>query len=88
MILGEKFFKLKQNVNSLKEAVETHFRRVIKDIENGLPAVKDEECKEDEYEILLRSDWTCPTCQNLMKAATEACTICRTKRILPKKKNK
>ena len=60
--LGENFFKYKQNVNSLREAVETHFRRVIQDIENGLPAVKDEELKEDEYAILMKQDWTCPTC--------------------------
>ena len=62
MTLGEKFFKFKQNVNTLREAVETHFRRVIKDIERGLPAVQDEEVKENEYAILLKQDWTCPTC--------------------------
>ena len=62
MVLGESFFKYKQNVNTLREAVERHFAKVIQDIENGLPEVKDEETKEDEYSMLLKEDWTCPTC--------------------------
>ena len=62
MHLGEPFFKYKSAVNALKDAVEKHFSTVLKDIENGLPDVKDEENKEDEYSMLLKEDWTCPTC--------------------------
>ena len=71
--MGEEFFKYKSSVNTLREAVETHFRRVLKDIENGLPKVTDEETIEDEYAMLLKEDWTCPTCQNLMRASVQQC---------------
>ena len=61
----------------------------MKDIENGLPSVKDEETKEDEVAELLKENWTCPTCQNTMAANLEQCNICRTKRpLLAKLKGK
>lgn len=41
--LGERFFRYKQDVNSLKTAVETHFSKVINQIEAGLPDIQDED---------------------------------------------
>jgi hypothetical protein len=49
--------------------VQRHFAKVIQDIENGLPEVKDEEMKmEDEF--VEPSEWLCPVCKNLMAKAT------------------
>lgn len=39
MMLADRFFKFKQEVNSLKEAVEKHFSKVISDLEAGMPDV-------------------------------------------------
>lgn len=41
--LGEKFYRYKQDVNTLKYAVDTHFTRIISQIEAGLPDVKEDE---------------------------------------------
>lgn len=42
MMLGESFFKYKQEVNTLRIAVDNHFNRVISQIEAGLPDVVDD----------------------------------------------
>lgn len=50
--LGERFFKYKQDVNSLRETVEHHFSKVINQIEAGLPDIKDdEECKGEDDDV-------------------------------------
>lgn len=46
--LGERFFKYKQEVNTLRDAVERHFSKVINQIEAGLPDVPDDENDEDD----------------------------------------
>ena len=43
MHLGENFFKFKQEVNSLSDAVERHFTHIINQIEAGLPGIVDDE---------------------------------------------
>jgi len=43
--LGERFFKYKQDVNNLRSAVETHFSKVINQIEAGLPDIQDDDDK-------------------------------------------
>jgi hypothetical protein len=40
--LGEKFIKMKMELNSLKDVVERHFSKAINQLEAGLPEVKDE----------------------------------------------
>lgn len=35
--LGERFYKYKQDVNSMRDTVERHFSKVISQIEAGLP---------------------------------------------------
>ena len=61
--LGERFFKYKQDVNTLRDAVERHFSKVINQIEAGLPDVEDEENMGD-IDIVEGDTWTCPTCTN------------------------
>ena len=41
--LGERFFKYKMEVNSMRDIVERHFSKVINEIEAGLPSIRDEE---------------------------------------------
>jgi hypothetical protein len=64
--LGEKFFKFKQDVNTLKDTVERHFSKVINEIEAGLPSVSFEEVKEDDDEdtdfFIKAKNWTCVNC--------------------------
>jgi hypothetical protein len=70
MHLGERFFKYKQDVNSMRSTVEQHFSHVINQIEAGLPdIVDDEECKDEDNDIFEGAKtWTCLTCtmQNQM----------------------
>ena len=81
--IGERFFKYKQDVNGLKSVVETHFSKVINQIEAGLPEIMDD----SEIKMVGELDkfnkaqtWTCPTCTNLNQMSVELCQICRTKR--------
>ena len=50
MHLGEKFFKYKQEVNTMRDTVERHFSKVINEIEAGLPSVSFEEVKVEDDE--------------------------------------
>jgi len=65
--LGDRFFRYKQDVNNLRSTVETHFSKVINQIEAGLPDIQDEDDKLDkEMDIFDKAPtWTCPTCTNL-----------------------
>ena len=88
---GEKFFRYKQNINGLKDALEKHFTKVINEIEAGLPSVQVEETKEGEDEeddVFKATSWTCITCTSLNNMNTERCNICRTKRPTDAKKKK
>lgn len=66
--MGDRFFKYKQDVNTLRDAVERHFSKVINQIEAGLPEVHDEESSDNQEEIdrfNSATTWTCPTCTNI-----------------------
>lgn len=80
--LGDRFFKYKQDVNSLRDAVERHFSKVINQIEAGLPDVTDEEEKteDDVDKYNAATTWTCPTCTNINQMNVEVCAICKTKK--------
>ena len=69
-------------MNSLRDAVERHFSKVINQIEAGLPDVPDEEEKVDDDVDRYNSatTWTCPTCTNINLMNVEACGICKTKK--------
>jgi hypothetical protein len=47
-ILDESFFVYKQTINIFKSAVENHFRRVVHQVEAGLPDVEDDKSDEEE----------------------------------------
>jgi hypothetical protein len=80
--LGERFFKYKQQVNSLKETLERHFGTVISEIEAGLPSVQVEESKEgdddEEDNFSKATTWTCIICTTQNPMANPRCSICRT----------
>ncbi len=74
--LGERFFKYKQEVNSLKETLERHFGTVISEIEAGLPCVEVEESKEDDDEddtFSKATTWTCIICTTANPMTSERC---------------
>ncbi len=78
--LGERFFKYKQEVNSLKETLERHFGMVISEIEAGLPSVEVEETTEDDEEddtFSKATTWTCITCTTANPITNERCQTCR-----------
>ena len=79
---GERFFKYKQEVNSLKDTLERHFGTVISEIEAGLPSVEVEESKneEDDEEDSFNkaTTWTCIICTTANPMANLKCQICRT----------
>jgi hypothetical protein len=62
--IGEKFFRYKQDVNTLRDAVERHFSKVINQIEAGLPEVANEEKNDEDVDMMEATSWTCPTCTN------------------------
>ncbi len=80
--LGERFFKYKQDVNSLKETLERHFSTVIGEIEAGLPSVQVEEskdCDDDEEDTFNKAKtWTCIMCTTPNPIGNTRCQICRT----------
>jgi hypothetical protein len=80
--VGERFFKYKQEVNGLKSVVETHFSKVINQIEAGLPEIMDDhEIKTAEIDRYNKATiWTCPTCTNVNQMSIDHCQACRTKR--------
>ena len=49
--LGDRFFRYKQEVNSLRSTLESHFSKVINSIEAGLPEVQEEEGKIEEDDV-------------------------------------
>jgi len=75
MHLGEKFFKYKQDVNTLRDTVERHFSKVINEIEAGLPIVCVEEVKEEDDEesdfFTKAKNWTCINCTMVNQMAFE-----------------
>lgn len=75
MILADKFFKFKQEVNSLKDTVEKHFSKILGDLEAGMPDVPAGD--EDEDIDLGGTNWTCPTCTNENPQKMDKCGICR-----------
>lgn len=60
--LGEKFFKYKEEINTLRSTLGEHFSRVIIQIEAGLPDVKDEKGENESDLVFTDTSWTCPTC--------------------------
>lgn len=81
--MGERFFKYKQDVNDLKSVVETHFSKVINQIEAGLPDIKDDiddNTITEADRFSKATTWTCPTCTNLNQMSMDLCQICRTKK--------
>lgn len=60
--LGDRFFRYKQDVNTLRSTLEGHFSRVINQIEAGLPEVKDEGGVPEDDVFSNAPTWTCPTC--------------------------
>jgi len=78
--LGDRFFKYKQDVNTLRSTLEGHFSRVINQIEAGLPDVKEEEGIKEDDVFSSSPTWTCPTCTVVNQMTNEQCQICRTKR--------
>jgi hypothetical protein len=80
MVLGEMFFKYKQEVNTLRIAVDNHFNRVITQIEAGLPDVVDDKPRgeEDEDDIFGGAkEWTCMVCTTRNPMSQNNCQICR-----------
>ena len=82
--LKEEFFKFKCNSSDIIDAVEGHFGRVLKQIRNDFPDIKEEESKED----IDSSDddggpttkaavqWTCYICTTLNDKSADKCSIC------------
>lgn len=66
MHLGERFFKYKQDVNTMRDTVERHFSKIINEIEAGLPSVSYEEVKKEDDEdqdfFTKGKTWTCINC--------------------------
>ena len=65
-IMGEKFFKYKQEIITLREAAERHLNSAVADIEAGLPDVAVEKTTKRRDvlfdEIAEKADWRCRTC--------------------------
>ena len=80
--IGERFTKYKEECNSLKELVETHFSKCINQIEAGLPEVYDVLTKAGEFSLSVddMDTWTCPVCTTVNKKEQVVCPICHTKK--------
>jgi hypothetical protein len=62
LLLGERFYKFKTEINGLKHALETHFSRIIATLEAGLPGVEEVEGVAELDTFSGAQNWTCPTC--------------------------
>ena len=67
-------------MNTLREAVERHFSKVINQIEAGLPEVEQDEDNCEDVDMVQTDTWTCPTCTNINNKDVQQCGICRTQR--------
>ena len=80
MHLGDRFFKYKQDVNTLRDTVERHFSKVINEIEAGLPIVcveeVEEEDDEDEDFFTKAKNWTCINCTRVNEMRNISCHTC------------
>ncbi len=67
MFLAAKFFRYKEQVTTLRNAVEHHFNNVMREISNGLPSISDEqEDSNIDYTFdgtNVGNKWTCRVCQ-------------------------
>lgn len=96
MQLGLKFRNFKEDVNSLRIAVDSHFTRVVQQLEDGLPDVIDETCANSSggnvpgkstshkggslYKFETSAAWMCLLCLNENAKDATQCTICRSNR--------
>jgi rubrerythrin len=95
--LKEEFYKFKAKAGQTRNAVETHFTKILASIKNDFPEVKDEEGKEDEDSSDdeggpskdANVEWTCYICTTRNGATTNTCPACNAPRnILFTKKGK
>lgn len=74
--LGEKFFKFKQDLITLRATLENHFNKCLVSIQQGLPEVVDDD--DDDDEILFEmAQWTCKICKIHMKKEELTCRNCK-----------
>lgn len=61
---GEKFFKFKEVVNTMKDVLENHFNTVCTSIQNGLPEVANSTEDDVDYKFdgTNGGKWACVTC--------------------------
>lgn len=83
--LKEEFFKFKTDACSIRNAVETHFIKVLAQIKNDFPDVKEEELKGDEVDssdeeggptTKANVQWTCYICTTRNDKAADNCISC------------
>ena len=78
--LGERFFKYKQDMNTMKQTLERHFSAIINDIEEDFPSVQVEDCKEeeeyDDFAFINTTNWTCFICRSKNTNDSPFCTEC------------
>ena len=78
--MGEKFFKYKQEIITLRASTEKFLNMTMNDIAQGLPSVTAEENtkKRDVLfdEIAEKSDWQCRICLGKNKKGVKTCTTC------------
>ena len=92
--LKEQFFKFKTDAAQIRNAVETHFTKVLSSIKNDFPEVKDEEGKEDLDSSDMEGgpstnaevEWTCYICQVHNPAINNKCSTCQAPRNVLKAK--
>ena len=75
--LCEKFFAYKQDLISLRSALENHFKNCLESIQNGLPEVDDEEDFNTKEIVFFKKTWTCRLCKLHFLDDVLQCSNCK-----------
>ena len=80
--LTDKFFAYKQEIVTLRTALNNHFNQCMTSIKNGLPEVEEEVKDEADYtfDASMVGKWTCRVCQVRNNADVKQCVTCRSDR--------
>lgn len=78
--LGERFYKYKSDINSLRTVLERHFSEIITNLEEGLPYIEEQENFNELDTFSGANQWTCPTCTIINPMTSAQCGTCKTKR--------
>ena len=80
--MGEKFYKYKQEIITLREAAEKHLNSCISSIEAGLPEVAREKMNQQKRDIKFleiaknKNEWMCKTCKDKNSINDKKCRTC------------